>query len=49
MEGRRYELWWSGRENGVGGVSVMVKEKLCEKVVVMRRVNDIVVAVVLFF
>ena len=26
MKGRRYELWWSGKVNGVGGVGVMVKE-----------------------
>ena len=33
MKGRRYELWWSGRGDGVGGVGVMVKEEPCEKLV----------------
>ena len=33
MKGRRYKLWWSGKGDGVGGVRVMVKEELCEKVV----------------
>ena len=33
MKGRRYELWWSGKGVGVGGVGVMVKEELCDKMV----------------
>ena len=39
MKGRRYKLWWSG--DGVGGVGVMVKQELCEKVVEVRRVSDV--------
>ena len=39
-KGRRYKLWWSGKRDGVGGVGVMVKEELCEKVVEVRRVSD---------
>ena len=38
MKRRRYRLWWSG--DGVGGVGVMVKEKLCRKVVEVRMVSD---------
>ena len=33
MKGRRYKLCWLGKRDGVGGVRVMVKEDLCEKVV----------------
>ena len=40
MKGRRYKLWWSGRGDGVGGVGVMVKEDLCEKVVEVRRISN---------
>ena len=32
-------LWWSGRGNGVAGVGVMVKEELCEKLVVVGGVE----------
>ena len=37
IEGRRYKLWWSGKGDGVGGVVVVVKEKLCDEVVEVRR------------
>ena len=40
MKGRRYELWWSGNADGVGGVGVMVKEEMCEKMIEVRRVSD---------
>ena len=43
MKGRRYKLWWSEKRDGV---SVMVKEELCEKVVDVRRVCDRVMTVV---
>ena len=46
MEGKIYNLRWTGNKNGVGGVRVMVKE-LCEKVVEVRIVNDRVIEVVL--
>ena len=36
--GRRYRLLWSGKEDGVGGVGIIVKDELCEKVVEVRRV-----------
>ena len=38
MKGRRNMLWWSGKD-GVGGVGVMVKVELCEKMVQVRRVS----------
>ena len=40
MKGRKYNLWWSGVGDGVGGVGVMVKEELREKEVEVRRVSD---------
>ena len=48
-KGRRYKLWWSGNINGTGGVGVLVKEELCEKVVEVRRKSDRVMAIVLAF
>ena len=48
MKGRRCKLWWSGKGDGVGGVGVMVKTELCEKVVEVRVVSDRVMAVVVF-
>ena len=39
MKGRRYELWWSGKGDGIGGVGVMVKEERCYKVIEVRRVK----------
>ena len=47
--GRRYKLWWSGNSSGNGGVGILVKEELCEKVVEVRRKNDRVMAMVLAF
>ena len=46
MKGRRYKQWWSGKGDGVGGVGVMVKEELCEKVVEVRMVSGRVMNVV---
>ena len=40
VNGRRYKLWWSGNSDGTGGVGVLVKEALCEKVVVVQRKSD---------
>ena len=31
MNGRRYEVLWSGKGDGVGGVDVMMNEELCKK------------------
>ena len=46
MKGRRYKLWLSGKGDGVGGVGVMVKEELFEKVVEVRMVSDRVMTLV---
>ena len=47
--GRRYKLWWSGNSSGIGGVGILVKEELCEKLVDARRKSDRVMVVVLAF
>ena len=40
MKGRKCKLWCSLNGDGVGGVGVMVKEELCEKVLGVRIVSD---------
>ena len=40
MKGRKLKLCWSGKKVGVGGVGVMVKEELCEKIVEVRSVIE---------
>ena len=40
MRSRRYKLWRFGNSDGTGGVGVLVKEELCEKVVEVRRRSD---------
>ena len=40
---------WSGNNDGIGGVGILVKEELCEKVVKVRRKSDRVMAMVLAF
>ena len=47
VKGRRYKLWWSGKSDGTGGVGVLVKEELCEKVVEVRRKSDRAMTVVM--
>ena len=47
--GRRYKLWWSGNNDGIGGVGILVKEGLCEKVLEVRRKSDSVMAMVPVF
>ena len=49
IKGRGYRLWWSGKGDGVGGVGVMVKEELCEKVVEVRRLSDGVMTLIVVF
>ena len=49
MNGWRYKLWLSGKIYGVGGVGVMVKGELCEKVVEVRSVSDRMLTVVVLF
>ena len=46
---RRYKLWWFGNSSGFGGVGILVKEELCEKVVDVWRKSDRVTVVVLAF
>ena len=33
VHGRRYKLWWSGNQEWYGGVGVLVKEELYDKVI----------------
>ena len=47
LQGRRYKLLWSGLQEGYGGVGVLVKEELYDKVVEVRRVNDRVMSLAL--
>ena len=47
--GRRYKLRWSGNNHGTGGVGILVKKELCEKVVEVRRKSEKVMAMVLVF
>ena len=47
--GMRYKLWWSGNNDGIGGVGILVKEELSEKVVEVRRKYNRVMAIVLAF
>ena len=46
VKGRRYK-WWCGNSDGTGGVAVLVKEELCEKVVEVRRRSQRVMTVVM--
>ena len=48
MKGRRYKLWWSGKGDGVGGVRVIVMEKMCNKVIEVRKVIYKVMTVAVF-
>ena len=49
MKGRSCRLWWSGKGDGVGGVGVIVKEKLCENALEVRGVSDRMMTVVAVF
>ena len=35
--GRRYKLWWSGNDAGLGWVGILVKEEISGNVVEVRR------------
>ena len=37
VRGRRYKLWWSGNNDGIGGVGTLVEEEFCEKIVGVRK------------
>ena len=47
VKDRRYKLWWSVNSDGIGGVGVLVKEELCEKLVEVRRRSDRVMTVMM--
>ena len=47
--GRKYKLWWSGNNDGIGEVGILVKEELCKKVVEVRRKSNRVMAMGLAF
>ena len=47
--GRRFKLWWSGNEDKIGGVVILVREDLCMNVVEMNRILDRVIVVVIIF
>ena len=47
VKSRRYKLWWAGNSDGTGGVGVLVKEDLCEKLVEVQRKSDRVMTVVM--
>ena len=47
LQGMKCKLWWSGNKEGHGGVGVMVKGALYDKVVEVRRVNDRVMSLVI--
>ena len=49
MKGMTCKLWWSGNGDGVGGLGVMVKVELCEKMVDVRRLSDRVMTLVSVF
>ena len=42
-------MWWSGNNDGISDVRILVKEELCEKVVEIRRKSDSVMAMLLAF
>ena len=42
-------MWWSGNQEGCGGVGVLVKEELYDKFIEDRRVNDRVISLVIVF
>ena len=47
--GKRYKLWWSGNNDGIGGVRNLAKEELYEKVVEVQGKSDKVMATMLVF
>ncbi|ESO08258.1 hypothetical protein HELRODRAFT_184635, partial [Helobdella robusta] len=47
-KGGRHKLWWKG-DDGTGGVGVMVREELVEKVLEVRRTSNGVIVMVMVF
>ena len=48
-KGRRHKPLWSGKGDGVGGVGVVVKEELCEKMGEVKMLCDKVMTAVVIF
>ena len=46
---KRFKLWWSGNEDKIGGVAILVREDLCVNVVEINRISDRVMVVVIIF
>ena len=44
---RRFKLWWSGNEDKIGDVKMLVRENLCMNVVEINRISDRVMVVVI--
>ncbi|ESO12156.1 hypothetical protein HELRODRAFT_158621 [Helobdella robusta] len=47
-KGERYKLWWK-RDDGTGGVGVMVREELVEEMLEVRRKSNGEIVVVMVF
>ena len=47
--GMRFKLWWSGNEDKIGCVGILVRENLCMNVVEINRISDRVMVVVIIF
>ena len=47
--GRRLKLWWSGNEDKIGGVGIIVREDLCMNFVKINRISDRVMVVVISY
>ena len=43
LQGRRYNLWWSGGQEGNGGVGMLVKEEQYDNVIEVRRVISLAI------
>ena len=43
LQGKKLKLWWSEIQEGHGGVGVLVKEELHDKVIEVRRVMILVI------
>ena len=47
--GRRFKLWWSGNEDKIGDVGILVREDLCMNFVEINMISDRVMVVVIIF
>ena len=41
-------MWWSGNNYGKGGIGILVKAKICEKVIKIQKKVSVVTIVVVF-